>query len=349
MKKIKLYFTALLCLFLSEVHGQSQEKVLGKAVVSGVVKDRLLQVPLPFVTVALKGFASQEILGGHISDDKGKFTLEGLSPGSYLVEFQFIGYEKVSRKITISSGNQKMELGTIVLGEQATELDGVEIVAERSTIQQMVDRKVINIGKDLASTGPTAADLMVNIPSINVDSDGSISLRGNENVRILVDGKPTNLSPSQLLQQLPTNSIKRIELITNPSAKYIPDGMSGIINIVLHKDSNMGLNGSFQTGFTFGQEYRFSGSASANYRSKKANFFANYGNTHGVTPTWGRISRPNDPSQEVWTFVSDRTSNLLKVGVDYFFNEKTVLSAYTIQNRFDSYSDRGTTIEFPET
>ena len=136
------------------------------------------------------------------------------------------------------------------LQEDVEALGEVTVVAERSTIQQRIDRKVITVGKDLITAGPTASDIMNNLPSVSVDQQtGDISLRGNSNVRVMVDGKFTNVPAAQLLKQIPSNSIKQIELITNPSAKYNPEGMSGIINIVLHKNTLVGFNGSFNVGF----------------------------------------------------------------------------------------------------
>ncbi|MEP1095795.1 MAG: TonB-dependent receptor [Cyclobacteriaceae bacterium] len=350
---MKYIFTQLLLsliflLYYLPANAQKDVTPSGIGVVTGVVTDKTLNEPIPYVTVAIKSVESGEIVGGQITDGKGRFTVEDLPQGDYAVEFQYIGYQKLSQTITIADGSERVNLSDIYLSEDVTLLDGVEVVAERSTIEQRVDRKVINIGKDLSTTGPTAADLMVNIPSVNVDQDGGISLRGNENVRILVDGKPTNLSASQLLQQIPSASIKKIELITNPSAKFIPDGMSGIINIVLHKNTNLGLNGNTSTGFTIGQEYRFSGSGDINYRTEKVNVFANYGNNHGQNPIYGRITRPGDPSNEVWTFMDDPTSHLVKTGVDYFVSDRTVLSAYTVQNKFDNLASRFTIIQFPE-
>ena len=133
--------------------------------------------------------------------------------------------------------------------EEAIGLGEVTVVAEVSTIQQKTDRKVITIGKDLTTTGATASEIMNRLPSVSVDSQsGNISLRGNENVRVLVDGKPTNVPAAQLLKQIPSTSIKSVELITNPSAKYNPEGMSGIINIILHKNTKLGFNGSIDFG-----------------------------------------------------------------------------------------------------
>lgn len=341
---VPLIFT----LYYSPSYAQKEVDPPGSGVVTGTVIDERLDEPIPYVTVAIKSLESGEIVNGQITDEKGRFTVKNIAHGDFKIEFQYIGYQTLSQTITIADGSERVNLSDIYLSEDVTLLDGVEVVAERSTIEQRVDRKVINIGKDLSTTGPTAADLMVNIPSVSVDPDGGISLRGNDNVRILVDGKPTNLSASQLLQQIPSTSIKKIELITNPSAKFIPDGMSGIINIVLHKNTNLGLNGNVSTGFTIGQEYRFSGSGDINYRTKKLNLFANYGNNHGQNPTYGKITRPGDPSNEVWIFKDDPTSHLVKTGVDYFVSDRTVLSAYTIQSKFDNSASRFTAIQFPE-
>src|SRR5690606_20650682 len=172
-----------------------------------------------------------------MTDDKGDFIIKNLPLKKYTVEVAFIGY-KTSTSVADLTQTKDLNLGQIFLEEESILLEGVEIVAEQSTIEQKIDRKVINVGRDLLTAGATASEIMNNIPTVNVDQDGNISLRGNQNVRVLVDGRPTNIEPAQLLKQIPSSSIKRIELITNPSAKYNPEGMSGIINIILHKNSN---------------------------------------------------------------------------------------------------------------
>src|SRR5690606_12854681 len=143
--------------------------------------------------------------------------------------FRSIGFKDLDLKATVEANQKKVDLGTVYLEINSEELQSIEIVAERSTMEQLVDRKVIKVGKDLSTAGATAADIMGNVPSVNIDQDGNISMRGNDNVRILVDGKLTQLDPKTLLKQIPSNSIDKIELITNPSAKYNPEGMSGMI------------------------------------------------------------------------------------------------------------------------
>lgn len=146
------------------------------------------------------------------------------------------------------------------------------MVSERSSIEQKIDRKVINVGKDLVTTGATASEIMNNIPSVSVDSQtGDLSLRGNSNVRVMVDGKLSNVPVAQLLKQIPSTSIKSIELITNPSAKYNPEGMSGIINIILHKNANIGFNGNINIGLRHQEEAKFNSSLDLNYRNGKVN------------------------------------------------------------------------------
>ncbi len=323
----------------------AQDKA-ASGILKGKVLDQNLFEPVPYVTVLLKEVSGEAALTGQITDGQGSFEIVGVPSGQFVLEFQFIGYQTAKQEVTVSSGDN--DLGTIYIQEDVAVLQGVEVVAERSTVEQKIDRKVINIGKDLSTVGATAADLMVNLPSVDVDQDGNISLRGNENVRILVDGKPTNLDASQLLQQIPSTSIKRIELITNPSAKYNPEGMSGLINVVLHKNTNLGFNGNISGGLTSGQERRFSGSADLNYRIKRLNLFGNYGNNFGKSPVEGDIFRPEDQSSERWGSFNDRTSHLYKIGLDYFLGDRTTFSAYTIQNRFDNRLWRQTDIAYAE-
>jgi len=346
----KNIFILSLCIFLFSIlklAGQEESLQKGNATISGVVMDGNLKAPIPFVTVILKSHDGT-VLTGQITTQDGKFEIMEISPGDYVLEAKFVGFKDIQKQIVIDRESTKLDLGTLTMFDDVSVLQTVEVTAERSTIEQKVDRKVINIGKDLATSGPTAADLMVNLPSVDVDQDGNISLRGNENVLVLVDGKPTNQSAAQLLQQIPSASIKSIELITNPSAKYVPEGMSGIINVILHKNTNLGFNGSVRGGLTVGEELRSNVSMELNYRSKNLNFFFNYANSDGPTPTWGTIERLEENSNEVWFARNDRTSHLVKAGVDFDLSEKTILSAYTIANSFQNNAIRSTDILFPD-
>jgi outer membrane receptor protein involved in Fe transport len=185
------------------------------------------------------------------------------------------------------------------------------------------------------ASGTTASEIMNNIPTVSIDPQTKeISMRGNSNVRVLIDGKPSNVSVEQLLQQIPSASIKQIELITNPSAKYNPEGMSGIINIILHKNSQDGFNGSINTGVTFGITPKTNSALNMNYRVGKVNFYTNYGFNHGINANNGYVDseRTNQENRQDFNFRNQNNSHLLKLGMDYYINEKNTLSAYTNQS-----------------
>ncbi|MDT0606220.1 TonB-dependent receptor domain-containing protein [Croceitalea rosinachiae] len=316
----------------------------GQGVISGTVLDKTSQEAIPYANVVVK--SGDVITTGGITKANGTFEISDVAFGTYAVEVQFIGYKTLITNVTLSKTNKKLSLERLYIEEDAVALESVEVVAERSTIEQKIDRKVINIGKDLTTAGASASDIMGNIPSVSVDQDGQISFRGNENVRILVDGKPTNISSSELLQQIPSTSIKTIELITNPSAKYNPEGMSGIINITLKKNASLGFNGSINMGITFGRKTRYNNSLNLNYRAGKVNFYGSYGNRLGKDITDGEIVRFREGTGQFIESIGDRTSHLFKFGLDYFINDKNTFSVYTNQNKFDVVLDATRNILF---
>lgn len=330
----------LIALFLSGTNStilastNDNEPPIGS--ISGVVLDNALNQPVAYAAIVVKSEDGTQTITGGITNDDGTFEIKKLPEGSFVLEVQFIGYKTHSQKLIITKRNRKVNVGTITLMEETAELDEVEVVAERTTIEQRVDRKVINVGKDLTTAGATASDIMNNIPSVNVDSQtGDISMRGNSNVRVMVDGKLSNVPVAQLLRQIPSTSIKSIELITNPSAKYNPEGMSGIINIVLHKNANIGFNGSITTGLTKGIEAKFNSSIDMNYRNGKFNFYGNYGNNIGKYVNDGTITRLDENSIQIFDFFNNNKSHLYKVGVDFYLNDKNTISVFTNQNIFD--------------
>src|SRR5690554_7906341 len=241
--------------------------------ISGNVFDKKLNENVPYVTITIK--ENDQIITGVLTDDSGNFTVKSLAPKNYTVEVSFIGYKTYTTTADLTQ-QKDLDLDRISLEDESYLLEGVEVVREVSTIEQKIDRKVINVGRDLLTAGATASEIMNNIPTVNVDQDGNISLRGNQNVRVLIDGKPTHLDPKTLLKQIPSNSIDKIELITNPSAKYNPEGMSGMINFVLKKNMQDGFNGSYNGNITFAKVPKFNQGIDLNYRKGKVNFFGNY-------------------------------------------------------------------------
>ncbi|MDW8849187.1 TonB-dependent receptor [Flavobacterium sp. MMLR14_040] len=298
--------------------------------VSGKIIEKANSAPISYATVSIKD--NGKVVSGVNTDDNGDFTIKNLELKSYTIEIQYIGFRKYIGSVILSE-NKKTATVNVSLEEEATQLKGVNIIAERSTIEQKIDRKVVNVGKDLTTAGASASDIMNNIPSVNVDQDGKLSLRGNDNVRVLIDGRPSNIDPAQLLKQIPSTSIKKIELITNPSAKYNPEGMSGIINIVLHKNANTGFNGTYSGGITFGETAKYNQSLDLNYKTGKVNFFGNAGQNFGTYFNEGHIIRLDQDIVQNLDIKNDNDSYLYKIGMDYLIDDHNTLSFYTNQNK----------------
>lgn len=323
--KLKLIITCLLCSFF---YGFSQNS----GSIKGKVIDKNSKQALPYVNIVVKDI--NKIVTGGVTKDDGSFTINQLALQKYTIEIQFIGYTTSIKNIDLTKEDD-LNLGVIAIQEDVTELKEVQVVSERSSMVQKIDRKVINVGKDLIASGTTASEIMNNIPTVSIDPQTKeISMRGNSNVRVLVDGKPSNVSIEQLLQQIPSASIKQIELITNPSAKYNPEGMSGIINIILHKNSQDGFNGSINTGVTFGITPKTNSALNLNYRVGKVNFYTNYGFNHGINANHGFVDseRTNQENYQNFEFEDKNNSHLVKFGMDYYINDKNTLSAYTNQS-----------------
>ena len=333
--KFKLIITCFLCA-MTFGFAQNSGSIKGKVI------DKKTNEPLPYVNIILKD--NGKIVTGGVTTEDGNFAINKLGLQKYTIEVQFIGYTTVVKNIDLTS-DANQNLGTIAILEDVSELKGVEVVAERSNMVQKIDRKVINVGKDLIASGTTASEIMNNIPTVSIDPQTKeISMRGNSNVRVLIDGKPSNVPIEQLLQQIPSASIKQIELITNPSAKYNPEGMSGIINIILHKNSQDGFNGSLNTGVTFGITPKTNSALNLNYRVGKVNFYSNYGFNHGINANNGFVDseRTNLENRQDFNFRNKNNSHLLKLGMDYYINDRNTLSAYT--NQSFAYGDgTGTT------
>ncbi|MGL2987718.1 TonB-dependent receptor domain-containing protein [Flavobacterium sp. RSSA_27] len=334
--KIKI-ITFLLLGLVGMANAQNSGKI------SGTISEKSTNKPISYAIVSIKD--NGKVISGANTDDKGEFTIKNLALKNYTIEIQYIGFRKYIGSAILSE-NKKEATFKVSLEEEATQLKGVNIVSERSTIEQKIDRKVITVGKDLTTAGASASDIMNNIPSVNVDQDGKLSLRGNENVRVLIDGRPTNIDPAQLLKQIPSTSIKKIELITNPSAKYNPEGMSGIINIILHKNANTGFNGSFSGGITFGETAKYNQSLDMNYKVGKVNFFGNGGRNFGTYFNDGKIARLDQDLVQRLDISNENDSFLYKVGMDYLINDHNTLSFYTTQNKADGTGNVNTNIDY---
>ena len=295
------------------------------------------EVNVPFSSIRL--FKGAALITGTIGNEKGKFTLE-VAPGVYDLVIESIGYEPI--KMANQSFFSSINLGSITVKESNQTLNEVVVKGQKASMELNLDKRIFNVGTDIANKGATASEILGNLPSIQVDPEGGIKLRGSDNVRILIDGKPSTLAGingSSGLQSLQGNLIDKVEIITNPSARYEAEGMAGIINIVLKKNQNQGFNGAIET--TTGYPENFGGTAIVNYRKNKLNFFLNYGVFYRRTPGRGNIY------QEVYTgkqtnILEQRSQNNVRGlvnnvrgGADYFFNDKTILTASYIYRRTD--------------
>jgi len=250
--------------------GQYMNSELG--IVVGNVFDKGLLVPVEYANIILYKQADSTLVTGAVTDATGKFFIKEVPYDTYYLIANFIGYNKfIINDIKISSDSKFFKIDTIFLEQATQELAEVGITATKDYIKYEIDKKIVNVSQNPSASGGSAADALLNTPSVSVDIEGTVSLRGSSNFKVLIDGKPTTLDPNDVLQQTPASMIENIEIITNPSAKYDPDGTSGIINIVMKEDVETGLNGivnaSFKTMDKYSADFLF------NYRTKKINFF----------------------------------------------------------------------------
>ena len=247
--------------------------------IMGFIFEKSSDKPLEFAQVILKRAKDSIFVQGAVSDSKGKFLFEKVPAGDYRINYSFIGFGNGrTDPFSLGSGQLRLNIGKIYITESTKTISEVEVTGRKSTFVNSIDRKTFNVGEDLMSSTGSLSDLLQNVPSVQVDIDGNVSLRGSENVTILINGKPSammNLDRAAVLQQIPANSIEKIDVITNPSAKYKPDGTSGIINIVLKKNKSLGLNGNASA--NAGNDSRYNGNVTINYNPGKWNFFGNAG------------------------------------------------------------------------
>jgi outer membrane receptor protein involved in Fe transport len=331
-------FVPLVLIFLSlSFYAKNKKKVIkNNGVLTGKVIDSKSKKTLPYVNIVCKDHKNA-IFSGGITDAQGNFLIKQLPLKTIFIEIQFIGYKTIKKTIELSESQPKIDISTIHLEEESNTLDEVIVLSETSTIVQKIDKKVVHVGKDLASAGTNSLQLLENIPSVQVDfSAGTINLRGNSNVRVLIDGKPSNLSPSKLLKQIPAASINSVELITNPSAKHNPEGMCGIINFILKKNTTIGFNGSINIGAEHSINIRPSASLDLNYRKGKVNIYTNYSFDIGKFETFSFFDRSDKDLTQDINYLDNSTSNYIKAGVDFYINKKNTVSFYTSQNIADT-------------
>ena len=271
MKRFILFFLLCLCAYTGWAQG----------IVKGKILDRQKSEPLGFVNIKVTEQGSDKFAGGGITDAGGNFNVTGLKDGKYTLTLTFMGYKDVTRQFEITPAKREVQFKLLYMAEDAKQLNEVTVTGQRATMKLEVDRKSFDVGQLISNAGQSASDVLDNVPSIEVDNDGNVSLRGNSSVEVWINGKASGLTSdnrAQILQQLPAESIDRIEVIDNPSAKFSAEGSAGIINIVLKKDRKAGYYGSVQAGGDTrgGANTSFN----VNYNSRLIDSYLNIGYRH---------------------------------------------------------------------
>lgn len=333
----KKIFSLVTLLFCTTLLAQTSFK---KAVVTGKVIDKTTSKPMEFVTLSAYKSDTNKLITGTATDGNGNFSLE-VTNGIYNIKFEYMGYKTSTLNQQNIAGDTN--LGNILLEEDAKEIEVVEIRAEKTTVEIKLDKKVYNLGKDLMVKGGTVSDVLDNIPSVTVDVEGTISLRGNENVKVLIDGKPSNaISINDALKMLPADAVDKVEVITNPSARYDAEGGAGILNIVLKKGKIKGFNGTLIATTGIPDNHGINGTL--NYKTGKINLFTIQGYTYKSNPGFSDVeTKYLNPDNSANRYIDENRDNsrLNKgynggFGLDWFIDKST-----TWTNGFNYRKNRG--------
>lgn len=325
LKKSIFLFAYLL--FASYSYANNALTVVKGQDVKGIVIDANGSAPVEFATVALYAEPAHTLYSGGITNESGEFVIKNVSSGSYSLEIAYVGYITTSKEVTVSDA--LVNLGKIRIKQDVKQLAVVNVVADRASVDYKIDKKVVNVGQQLNALSGSAIDVLENVPSMKVDIDGNVSMRGSTSFTVLIDGRPTPLEASDALRQIPASSIENIEIITNPSAKYEPDGASGVLNIITKKNSLNGFSGIYN--LFIGVPKRMGGDFILDYRTGKWHFFG------GVN---GRINESESESDRMRYVETDNVRNYtistgkshrvnngwgLNGGADYQLTETSVL------------------------
>jgi outer membrane receptor protein involved in Fe transport len=316
--------------FLTKISAEESEKP-AKGIIEGKVLEKSSNVPIEYATLAVFSLADSSLVTGSISGPDGQFKITGIPQGEYYLRVDFIGYEdKMIEGLSVSKASREIDLGVIQLETTAIQLEGAEIIADKMAMEYKFDRKVINVSQDISSAGGSAVDVLEKVPSVRVDINGEVELRGSSSFTVLIDGKPSVLQGSEALQQLPASTIENIEIITNPSAKYDPDGTAGIINIVTKKKSLKGFSGMVDA--SIGTNQKYASDLYLNYKNNNINVFGSI--------NWNDRQFPREEESIRETISNDtsffrdakgdaawmRNGLTFKAGLDYYVSDRSTIS-----------------------
>lgn len=343
-KFLSLIFTATFSFMLSGLPNNFKN-----ILITGKVIDKETKLPLEYATISFFSLKENKVVDGGITNENGEFSIK-IEDGLYNINIEYISYKKITFL------NKKLDadvnLGLISLEIDFESLEEVEIIAERTTVEIKLDKRIYSVGKDLTVRGGTVSDVLDNIPSVSVDVEGNVALRGNENVRILINGKPSGLvglNSTDALRQLPADAIERVEVITSPSARYDAEGTGGILNIILRRSKLQGLNGAITVNSGIPKTAGVSGNI--NYRTGDFNFFNTTGydfrESPGNSKTETEYFNASDPStflNEYRDFDRIRKGLSTNTGVEWYINESTSLTTSVVYRNSENTSKSTNTI-----
>ncbi|RYY19539.1 MAG: TonB-dependent receptor [Chitinophagaceae bacterium] len=312
----------------------------------GIVTGRIISAgnaksAIPNASVTLISIKDSSESGITAADTSGVFIFQNIKEGGYVVKVSAVGFSIFkTASFNINSGTPKKDLGNVSLNARSNDLTSVEVVAKKQFIEQKIDRMVVNVDAAVSNAGATALEVLEKSPGVTVDKDGNISLKGKQGVQIYIDGRPSYLSGAELvnlLKNMNANQLDQLEIMTNPPAKYDAAGNSGIINIKTKKNKQKGFNGSINAGYSQGAYWRTNESLNLNYRNGKFNAFMNYSFNKNNSFQELTINRVYKNANEETTAVFDQVANMkrsntnnnLKIGVDYFINQKSTIGIVT--------------------
>lgn len=305
---------------------------------SGTVLDGATDEPIEFAIVAIYNQRDSTLVNGGMTDSLGKFEFKELAYGPYYLEIKFVGFKKTRMtEITVTPGNKSLNLGEIRIENVTTDLGNVVVTGERPQMAYKIDRKVVYVESNVTAIGGTAVDVLENTPSIQTDIEGNVTLRGSSNFTVLIDNRPSVLEGSEALQQIPASTIERIEIITNPSAKYDPDGTAGIINVILKEEKRLGINGIIDA--SYGRFNQYSADALLNYRINKVNLFAGFELQKRAMQGEGISERESYLNDSIFYLDSEEhgkmggKGNEIKAGIEFFPDENNMI---TLQGSLES-------------
>tara|TARA_R110001583_G_scaffold31233_3_gene107051 strand:+ start:747 stop:3137 length:2391 start_codon:yes stop_codon:yes gene_type:complete len=318
----------LLLIILPPIISFSQEKNKTTFTISGKIVDAATKKPLEDATVIFKSIDSNTIKCGGITNARGNFSID-VEKGIYNASVKYISYKE--KKINIATINRDLNIGTVELETDTEYLDAIEIISEKKTIEFKRNKQVYNVAKDLSSGGATATEILSNIPSVSVDPEGNIKLRGQSNVGVMIDGKTSSLTKGEALKSLPAGSIENIIVITNPGASY-KASYAGVINIILKKGKDIGLNGSITA--TGGYKDYYGGLLTLNNKTKKINFFTNASYFHRNPVTMASYENEYFLNGTTTSFLNENTETnsndkgiYSTIGVEFYLSDKTFLTS----------------------